>query len=74
MLSPEQLEEYRRMTLGERMRLVLDMCRDSTRFLLMGTPEHIKRKFQLIERENDLRNQNMLRAIARTRGTENGER
>ena len=72
MLSPERIEQYRRMTMGERMRLVLDMCRDSTRFLLMGDPDQVARKFELIERENSLRNDNMLRAIARTREPNHG--
>jgi hypothetical protein len=66
MLSPEKIHEYRQMSISERLRLVLDMCRDSTRFLLSGTPEQIAKKFALIRRENDLRNENMLRAIART--------
>lgn len=67
MLSKQKMEKYRYMTVDDRLRLVLDMCRDSSRFLLMGDPEHVARKFALIRRENDLRNENMLRAIARTR-------
>ncbi len=74
MLSQEQLEAYRRMTPGERLRLTLDMCRDSTRFLLMGSPEQVERKFALLRRENDLRNENMLRALAGSKEGGHGER
>lgn len=69
MLSKEKLKQYQDMSVSQRMRLVLDMCRRSTPFLLIGTPDHIERKFQLIKRENDLRNENMLRAIAKTRSS-----
>jgi hypothetical protein len=37
------------------------------RALLTGTALQIDRKFQLLRRENDLRNENMLKAIARSR-------
>lgn len=59
---------------GERLRLTLDMCRDSTRFLLMGSPGHVARKFEFLKRENDLRNENMLRAMARTKKGEHAKR
>lgn len=67
MLSQKTIDEYRQMSVAARLRLVLDMCRDSSRFLLMGDPDHVQRKFDLIRRENDRRNENMLKAIARTR-------
>ena len=67
MLSRETLESYRRMTNAERAALTLQMCREATVFLLKGTPEQVDRKFELIRRENDERNRNMLTAIARTR-------
>jgi hypothetical protein len=64
MLSRETLESYRRMTPGERLRLTLDLQDDSERYLLVGTPEQVKRKFELVERENNARNEAMLTAIA----------
>ena len=64
MLSPETLQSYRRMTPGERLRLTLELQRDSERFLLVGTPQQVRRKFELLERENAARNRAMLTAIA----------
>lgn len=67
MLSPETLERYRRMTPGERLALTLKLTAESEPYLLYGTPEQIRRKFELMRRENDERNQRMLEAIARTK-------
>jgi hypothetical protein len=67
MLSRETLDQYRRMSLGERLDLTLHMIRDSTFYMQAGPPEVVARRFQLLRRENDLRNENMLRAFARTR-------
>jgi hypothetical protein len=67
MLSPETLENYRRMTVSERLRLVLEMIHNETPYLLRGTPEQIDRRFELLRRQNDERNFLMLSAIARTR-------
>jgi hypothetical protein len=67
MLSQETLDEYRRMTPGERLALALRMTEENLPALLAG-PEHVvRRRFELLQRENDLRNENMLRAMARTR-------
>jgi hypothetical protein len=67
MLSRETLEEYRRMTPGERLALTLKLTEESEPFLLYGTPEQVDRKFELLHRENDERNRRMLEAIARTK-------
>ena len=67
MLSRETLEEYRRMTVGERLALTLKLTEESEPYLLYGTPEQVDRKFELLRRENDERNQRMLEAIARTK-------
>lgn len=67
MLSPETLERYRRMTPSERLSLAIKLTEDSEPYLLYGTLEQIDRKFELIRRENDLRNQRMLEAFARTK-------
>jgi len=39
MLSRETLERYRRMTPGERLKLTLEMIRESTPWLLYGPPD-----------------------------------
>ena len=67
MLSRETLESYRRMTPSERLRLTLQMIRENTPYLFRGTPDEVRRRFELLRRENDERNRRMLTAIARTR-------
>jgi hypothetical protein len=67
MLSPETLEMYRRMTPSERLKLTLQMIDENIPYLLQGPPELVARRFELLRRENDARNRNMLTAIARTR-------
>jgi len=57
------------MTPGQRLQLTLDLIRENTPFLFHGTPDQIDRKFELLRRENDERNQAMLTAMARTRET-----
>lgn len=67
MLSPETLESYRRMTPGERLQLTFRLMRGCDRALCTGTAEQVNRKFDLLRRENQFRNENMLKAIAATR-------
>ncbi len=67
MLSPETLEKYRRMTISERLKLALRLMEEGIRCLNQGDPEVVKRRLELLRRENDERNKNMLTAIARTR-------
>ena len=67
MLSPETLAEYRRMTPGQRLALALRMTDENLPSLLEGRPDVIERRFELLRRENDLRNHNMRVAMARTR-------
>ena len=67
MLSDETLERYRRMTPSERLILTLKSMEGIERALLTGTADQVDRKFQLLRRENDLRNENILAAIARSR-------
>ncbi len=66
MLSPETLEAYRRMTTSERLKLTIEMTQASVPFLLSGDPEKVARICELLRRENDARNKNMLEALART--------
>jgi hypothetical protein len=67
MLSRETLEQYRRMTLGQRLKLTLQMIDESIPYLLRGTKEQVDRRFELLRRQNDERNLRMLTGIARTR-------
>lgn len=67
MLSDETLEQYRRMTNVERLRLTLEMIEQETPYLLRGTPEIVDRRFELLRRQNDERNRRMLEGIARTK-------
>ena len=67
MLSPETLENYRRMTNSERLKLTLQMIDENLPYLYRGTPEQVRRRFQRINQENNERNRLMLTAIARTR-------
>ncbi len=67
MLSPETLAEYRRMTPGQRLELALQMTDENLPYLVQGRPEVVERRFELLRRENDLRNHNMRVAMARTR-------
>ena len=67
-MSRESLEEYRRMSVAERSRLVMQMIREGQRALLSGPPEIVERRFELLRRQNDERNRRMLEAIARTKG------
>lgn len=65
MLSKETLEAYRRMTPGQRLRLTLEAMRDAHKHLLSGPPDVVRRRFELIRRENDARNRAMLEGLAR---------
>ena len=66
MLSKETLERYRQMTPGERLSLTFAMMRDAIPYLLSGPSDVVDRKFELLRRENDLRNQGILAGIARS--------
>jgi len=68
LLSPERLEEYRRMTPGERLALSLQAMREAWPYLLRGTPKGIDRRFEAIRRENDARNKAMLERWAKAEG------
>ena len=70
MLSQETLDAYRRMTPGERLAIALDMMRENTPYLLAGRADVVDRRFELIRRENDLRNARSLAALAAMKATE----
>jgi len=63
MLSQETLESYRRMTPGERLALTFEMIRENTPYLLAGSPDVVERRFALLHRENDLRNERIIAAL-----------
>jgi hypothetical protein len=65
MLSQRTLEQDRRMTIGERLDLTFEMMRDNTPYLLQGSEGVVSRRFELIERENALRNERILAALSR---------
>jgi hypothetical protein len=67
MLSRETLEEYRRMTPGQRLALALQLTDEAAPYLSVGTPEQVRRKFELLRRQNDERNRRMLIGIARAK-------
>jgi hypothetical protein len=66
-MSREAAEANRRLTPSERLRITLQMIEEAIPFLLQGTPEEVDRRFELLRREDDIRNHNMLTAIARTK-------
>jgi hypothetical protein len=65
MLSRETLERYRKMTPGERLALTLKMTEEAEPYLVAGTPEVVKRRFELLNRENDERNKNIVETLRR---------
>ena len=68
MLSKETLEQYRRMTPSQRLELTVRSMEGIDRALLSGTEQQVHRKFELLRRENDFRNTNMLTGIAKSKG------
>jgi hypothetical protein len=67
MMSAETLERIRKMTPSERLHMTIQMMRESTPYLFEGYPDVVSRRFELLRRENDARNDNMRRALSRTR-------
>jgi len=70
MLSQETLDAYRRMTPGERLAIAFGMMRENTPYLLAGRADVVDRRFELIRRENDLRNARILAALAAMKARE----
>lgn len=64
MLSKDTLDTYRRMTPGERLTLTFQMIRENTPYLLEGRSDVVDRRFELLRRENDMRNARILAALA----------
>jgi hypothetical protein len=70
MRHPETLEAYRQMTPSERLQITLDLIRENTPYLFLGTTDQVKRKFELLRRQNDDRNRRMLEGVASTKDME----
>jgi len=69
MLSPEAAKRIREMSVPDRLRLTLRMIDEGVPFLTRGTPDQVRRRFELLRSENDERNRGMLSAITRTNST-----
>lgn len=67
MLSRETMERYRRMTPGERLALAFRLTDEATPYLFAGKPQQVERKFELLRRQNNERNERILAGIARTK-------
>jgi hypothetical protein len=65
MLSQETLDEYRRMTAGQRLELTFKLIRENAPYLLKGDPELVRRRFELLEKENNLRDEKIIDALAK---------
>ena len=65
MLSKETLDEYRRMTPGERLQLTFELCRKYEHCLYIGTPYQIARRLERMRKSKDEANQRILDALAR---------
>lgn len=70
MLHPETLEAYRRMTPSQRLQMALEMVRENAHRMFAGSPAMVDRRFEILRRQNDDRNQRMREAIGRTRDTD----
>ena len=66
MLSRETLERYRQMTPGERLALTFQLTDEATPYLFAGPPDQIKKRFELLHRQNDERNQRMLAGLSQS--------
>ncbi len=74
MLSQETLEQYRRMTPSERLALTFEMIRDAAANLTSGPSEVVDRRFELIRKQNDERNANMLAGMSGRRTKNEGSK
>jgi len=70
MMSAETAARLRSMSAADRLRLTLRMIDEAVPFLTRGTPEEVRRRFDLLRHENDERNRAILEAVARTKTVE----
>lgn len=64
MLSPETLDRYRKMTPGQRLAIAFRLTDDATPYLFAGTPVQVSRRFELLHRQNEVRNRRILAGLA----------
>ena len=60
------------MTTSERAAIVVQSMRENWPAMFEGSNETIRKRFELLRRQNDERNRNMLKGFARTRTEHNG--
>jgi ABC-type uncharacterized transport system ATPase subunit len=63
MYSSEEIERFRNMTIDERLALTFQMTRQEWPKLFEGTKEEIQARFDELNRENDLGNENILKVL-----------
>ena len=63
MRSREEMEKWRRMTVSERLTLTLKLSDEKFRLLLQCTPDQVKRRLELIQRDKDERNHLILEGL-----------
>lgn len=64
MMSQEQLERYRRMTNAQRLEFTLARIREEWKYLTFGAPAVVERRFALLKRRNDERNESLLQHLS----------
>lgn len=67
MMSRETEARIRKMTPSERLSMTLQLIRESTPCLFEGPADIVRRRFEALRQQNDARNENMRRAMARSR-------
>lgn len=72
MLSRETLEQYRRMTPGERLGMTLQMTAANTFYLFAGDDRTVDRRFELLRLQNDEGNRRMGEALVRAERYDEG--
>jgi hypothetical protein len=70
MLHPETLERYRQMSLDEKMAITMQLMRENAVRFWSAPPEVIKKRLEIIRKQNDDRNRRYLEAFARLNESE----
>jgi len=66
MLSNQTTERLRELSVSERLRMTLRMIDEGMPLLTRGTPDQVRRRFELLRTENDARNRGMLSALSKS--------
>ncbi len=67
MLSPTQIEAYRRMTPRERLRETIELCALAESALAALPPEERERRLAILREQHARSNEALLRALAKAR-------